>query len=486
MASEDATSTNHLESGAVGLPHIVFQSVTMMSPGAAVAFSLAVGVLFAGPVLPLSVLLALIGCLLVAYALSQQAKHVPSAGSLFAYACKAYGRRGGFFVGWCVAIYILFFIPAVYLLFPVIVDQVFARDLGISIGWAPWAIAGAVLVAAVALRGVHFSSTVAMGLGALEVAVFVALSIWMLTSSHAHLSGTPFLPSHSPTGFTGVFKGAVFGILAFTGFEAAAAFGEEGREPRKSIPRALIVATIAVGLFYVFCSYGWVIGTGVDSFQKTVTSSTNPWVGLASKYWGVGWVAIFLALINSVFAVTLSAVNSGTRILYSMGRAGMLPKPMAAVHKKYHTPSVAIIAASIWGLVVALLAGWKWGAGTGFGVVATVLTIFAILAYISASVGVFTYYWRHRQGKFRVVRHGIVPFAGAAAFLVVLYYQFVPLPAAPIVYANWVSVGLFAVVAAFTVLGHSRTLPITDDAHIGFEDLDAVSGSVVEVPVSAQ
>jgi len=450
----------------------------MAAPGASLAFSLAVGIAFAGPVLPLSVLIAMVGCLLVAYSLSQQAKYLPSAGSLFTYANKAYGRRGGFFVGWSAAFYILFFTPAVYLLFPVVVQDVLARDLGLNVGWAPWAILGAAIVTAAALRGVHFSASLAMVMGALEIAVFVALAIWMLVVQRHHLSTVPFTPSESAAGgFNGVFKGAVFGILAFTGFEAAAAFGEEGREPRRTIPRALLLSTAIVGVFYVISSYAWVIGSGVESFTKTAGASANPWNDLATRYWGVGWIAVFLALINSVFAVTLSAVNSGSRILFAMARAGMLPQQLARVHPRHGTPHIAILAMSAWGLVIALLAGWKWGISTGFGVVATVLTIFAIVAYISASLGTVVYFRRFRRDDFHMLRHGVVPIAGAAAFAVPLYYLFIPLPSAPLVYANWFSLAIIVGLILVMAFAKTRALPLVGDEHMGLVDMEVIPGT---------
>lgn len=467
------SNTDRLNQNSVGLLHVLFQSVTMTSPGAAMAFSLAIGIAFAGAVLPLAVLLALVGCLLVAYSLSQQAKHMPSAGSLFSYANKAYGRRGGFFVGWAVALYILFFTPAVYLLFPIVLQQVFERDLGLHIGWAPWVILGAIIVAAVSFRGIRFSSTVAMVLGALEIAVFLALSIWMLVVQRHQLSTVPFIPSHATVhGFNGVFKGAVFGILAFTGFEAAAAFGEEGKDPRRTIPRALLLATVIVGLFYVICSYAWVIGTGTSSFVKVATSSANPWYDLGSRYWGIGWIAIFLALINSVLAVTVAAVNSGSRILFAMSRSGMLPKALSRVHPRYKTPYVAVLAMSVWGLAVALLTGWKWGDGVAFGVVATVLTIFAIIAYIAACLGTTIYYRRFQRNEFNVVRHAAIPILGAAAFLIPLYYQFIPAPSAPLIYANWFCGVVVVVLIVVTVVG-GRVWPAVGSEHMGFDDIDA-------------
>jgi amino acid transporter len=75
----------HLREHSIGLPGVLFQSVTHMAPGAAIAFSILVSVQFAGPVLPLSVLFALIACLLVANSIGQLAKQIPSARGLYAY-----------------------------------------------------------------------------------------------------------------------------------------------------------------------------------------------------------------------------------------------------------------------------------------------------------------------------------------------------------------------------------------------------------------
>ena len=66
---------------AIGLREVLFQSITHMAPAAAVAFSIIAGAGFAGGALPLAVILALIGCLLVAISIGELAKHLPSAGS---------------------------------------------------------------------------------------------------------------------------------------------------------------------------------------------------------------------------------------------------------------------------------------------------------------------------------------------------------------------------------------------------------------------
>src|SRR5438874_12953895 len=89
-----------LERNAVGLAPTLFQSITHMAPAAAVAFSIIVGVPYAGGSIPLAVLLALIACLLCAISIGQLAKHLPSAGGLYTYSSRGLHPYVGFRVAW--------------------------------------------------------------------------------------------------------------------------------------------------------------------------------------------------------------------------------------------------------------------------------------------------------------------------------------------------------------------------------------------------
>ena len=82
-ARAEAGSFDHLREESIGLPQVLFQSITHMAPGAAIAFSILISIQFAGPALPLSVLLALVGCTCVAVSIGQLAREMPSAGGLY-------------------------------------------------------------------------------------------------------------------------------------------------------------------------------------------------------------------------------------------------------------------------------------------------------------------------------------------------------------------------------------------------------------------
>src|SRR4030095_15530793 len=117
----------------------------------------------------------------------------------------------------------------------------------------------------------------------------------------------PVNPAHATGECRGVFKGMVFAILAFIGFEAAAPLGEEARHPRRTIPRAVVGSAIIIGLFYVLCAYAWVFGAGFDNFVDQATGA-DPWRDLGKVFWGTGWILVFLAICNSIAAQSNRAV----------------------------------------------------------------------------------------------------------------------------------------------------------------------------------
>jgi amino acid transporter len=434
---------DRLREHSIGLPQVLFQSITHMAPGAAIAFSILVSVQFSGPALPLAVLLAMIACILVANSIGQLAKELPSAGGLYAYVTRALGPAVGFMVGWVYLIFEPLVAPLLFLIFAWATTDVFLADVGWDYTgqWWIWVVLAASIVFFLTYRDVRLSTNAGVVLGIFEIAVFVALALWMILSNVGDLTLQTFNPGNNEVGtIEGTFKGMVFAILAFIGFEAAAPLGEEARRPRWAIPRAVIGSAFLIGLFYVFTSYAWVIGTGFDNFTKDTLAQANPWRNLGEIYWSGGWVLVFLAIVNSAIANANAGVNAATRVIYAMGRNGVLPRAFARTHPVHRTPHIAIFAQTIFGLVLALLFGWKWGPLTGFVVMATALTILVILVYITVCIASIVFYWRERRAQFSIWLHGVFPVLGALAFLAPLYYQYRPLPDYPMRYANWFAI----------------------------------------------
>jgi amino acid transporter len=481
----------HLREHSIGLPAVLFQSITHMAPAAAVAFSILVAVGFAGQALPLAVFLAMIACLLVANSIGQLAKHMPSAGGLYTYNSRALGPHAGFMTGWIFLLFEPMIAPLLFLIFAWATEDVVKNEIGWNIGWWPWVLVAAAIVFFLTYRDVRLSTRAGIVLGVFEIAVFAALAIWMIASNVGSLDLQAFNPSNrSPdatSDFSGIFKGMIFAILAFIGFEAAAPLGEEAQRPRWAIPRAVVGSALLIGLFYVLCSYAWVYGAGFDNFLAQATENPDPWRALGKAFWGAGWVLIFLAIANSAIANANAGVNAATRVLYAMARNGAMPEPLARTHPEHRTPHVAIVFNVVGGVVLALLLGWIWTPLEAFATIATAITVVVILLYIAVCIGTIVYYLRDRRSEFNPLLHLVFPILGAIAFAFPLYYQFRDWPAAPLGYGNWVAIfwilaGLF--VTAFLHVRRRHALEHADRIFVEDETIVGTDAAAAPAPAS--
>src|SRR3954465_6747083 len=427
MAASEPRTFEHLREHSIGLPQVLFQSITHMAPAAAVAYSIYISVPDAQQALPLSVALALIACICAATAIGQLAKLFPSAGGMYTYAARSLGPGVGFLVAWLFILFEPLVAPFLYLEFGWAMNDVFQTEGGFHYDgqWWIWVVLMTVIVFLLTYRDVRISTTAGVILGAFEILVFAALALWMLLSNAGDMNLQPFNPSNADGDWGGVFKGMVFAILAFIGFEAAAPLGEEARNPRRNIPRAVVGSAIAIGIFYVFCAYAWVFGGWFRRFVEQATGP-DPWRNLGEVFWGTGWVLIFLAICNSIVANSNAAVNAATRVFYALARNGLAPEPLGHTHKDFKTPHVAIIWMSGFALVVALLCGVIWDPLTGFSLIATTAVPVVIVVYMIVSAGCFVHY--RRRDDFNPFIHGVLPLLGIVLFALPLYFQFVEHP----------------------------------------------------------
>ncbi|HJQ75078.1 MAG TPA: APC family permease, partial [Gaiellaceae bacterium] len=409
-ATASGSRFEHLREHSIGLPQVLFQSITHMAPAAAVAYSIFISVPQSQQALPLSVGLALIACICAATAIGQLAKLFPSAGGMYTYAGKSLGPWAGFLVAWLFILFQPLVAPFLYLEFGWAMSDVFSNSIGwhYSGQWWIWVVLMTVIVFLLTYRDIRLSTTAGVILGAFEIAIFAALALWMMFSNAGDLNLQPFNPTHAAGDWSGVFKGMVFAILAFIGFEASAPLGEEARNPRRTVPRAVVGSAIAIGIFYVLCSYAWVFGAGFDGFVKQATGA-DPWRNLGKVFWGTGWVVVFLAICNSIAANSNAAVNAATRVFYALARNGLAPRSLGHVHKRFKTPTVAIVWMSAFALVLSLVVGWKWNPGVGFGIIATAAVPLVIVVYMLVCVGCMYWYSTKARASFNPLLHVVLP-----------------------------------------------------------------------------
>ncbi len=337
-----------LTAGAIGLREVLFQSVTSMAPAGAVALSIAAGATYAGGALPLAVLLALVACLLVASSIGQLAKHLPSAGSIYTYPAEALHPALGFLVGWGYALVEALLGPITMVLFGYLFGSIANSEWHwpFTTTWVIFMIVGAFLVAALNYRGIQVSARAGTLLGLFEIRVFVALAIWLIVKAGSANTFSVFTLHYATIkgykGFSGIAAGSIYTILAFIGFEASAPLAEEARDPKRTIQIAVVVSCLVIGLFYVFTTYAGDVFSGPDKFVSFGTlGGGSPWIQLGRDAWGLGWVVVFLAIVNSTFANGNAGTLATTRTWYAMSRIGLLPSPLARLHPKWNSPSSA-------------------------------------------------------------------------------------------------------------------------------------------------
>src|SRR6201994_4819101 len=281
-----------LRRDAIGLREVLFQSITDMAPGAAIAASIPAGAAYAGGALPLSVLFALIACLLSASCIGVLAREMPAAGSVATYAARGLHPSVGFLVAWG-------YVLAGFLIPPLVLLQLgFTTAATLSAEfhgypanlWWPWALLGAVIVLAAGFYGIRTSARLGTVLGAFEIAVFVVLAVFLIVHAGSHNTWSVFGTSYTPSkyhGLTGVFAGSVFTVLAFGGFEGAAPLAEEARDPRRTIQRAVLIATLSIGALYIFTTYAVDVAYGPGKFMDFSESGAASWEGIARALYGI-------------------------------------------------------------------------------------------------------------------------------------------------------------------------------------------------------
>jgi len=410
-----------LRRDAIGLREVLFQSITDMAPGAAIAASIPAGVAFAAGSLPLAVVFALIACLFCAWSIGQLAREMPSAGSLATYAARGLHPSIGFLVAWG---YVLvgFLIPPLVLLQ---LGFTTAGTLNAEISgypadlWWPWALLGAVIVLAAGFYGIRTSARLGTILGVFEIGVFLVLAIFFVFHAGSNNTLSVFTTKYTPPGFrgiSGVIGGSVYTILAFGGFEGAAPLAEEAKTPRRTIPRAVMLATLLIGALYVFTTYAVDVAYGPAKFGTFSATEPNSWEGLARSLYGLFWFFVFLAIVNSTIANANAGVNVSSRTAYAMGRIGAFPRFLAQVHPRHRSPVMAILTGFVITVAVTLGLGLGYDPVTAFIMVATGLVIVLVAIYIVMNAACIGYFARPGRG-FNVVSHLVIPLLGIATFV---------------------------------------------------------------------
>ena len=271
-----------------------------------------------------------------------------------------------------------------------------------------------------------------------SVACITALACVILFKHGFHVDTTQL--SLSGVDLRGMGLAVVACIFSLVGFEAATTMGAEAKNPRRNLPRAVIASLLITGAFMVFMAYVEVGGT--SNYGAAWTSA--PLNFLADAY-GVSFfkIPVSIGAMVSFFSLSLSCLNSGSRIMFPMARHGIFSGHLGRAHATNRTPHVAVTVyiAMIFALPAFLMIFTN--PLTAFGDAGTLAAFGFLVAYYLITVAAPVYL--KRQSLLRP-RDVVVAGIAVLCLLVPTIGSFYPMPAWPVnlfpyIFLTWMAVG---------------------------------------------
>ncbi len=317
-----------------------------------------------------------------------------------------------------------------------------------------------------------------LGVGLIsEIIVLLIFDVAMF--AHGHIPWAAINPVNAFKALPaspGIVGGAIgvglfFAFWSWVGFEMAPNYGEESRDPKRNVPRALYISVIGLGIFYILTS--WAPFAGYSSVHAAAKVAIgNPalyYIGPANAIAG-HWVGSLLSflIITGSFACGMAFHNTTARYAYSLGREGLLPRQLGKTHPRWHSPHIASISQSV--VAALIVIGFALFTGShdpasqaylqlyGLMAVMGVIVILAVQALVSISI--VLYFRRHHEAEVHWWKTMIAPALAfiSQGFVVFLLFDNISFLGSGYGYAKWLGpIDLVVVLAASDSPSGSRT-----------------------------
>lgn len=378
-------TSNHLRRSLGGFQLTMFGVGATVGTGIFVVFPQAVPQ--AGPAVVVSFILAGAAAGLAALCYAELASAVPMSGSAYSYSYAALGEVGAVVVGACLVLEYGVSTAAVSVGWSQYLSKLSLNVFGLAIpqaiSSAPGESEGGVvnlpaiilvaICAAMLIGGTSESAKVNAVMVVIKLGVLLIFAVIASTAFRADR-----FADFTPFGFSGISWAAGTIFFSYVGLDAVSTAGEEARDPQRTIPRAIIAALLIV--------------TGVYVVVAVAAMGSQPWQDFEGQNAGLAVIVdnitgnrisstvLAAGAVISIFTVTLVTMYGQTRILFAMGRDGLLPASLAKVNRRTGTPVTNTVIVAV---VVAILAGL-----VPLQRLAEMVSIGALTAFIAVSVAV--------------------------------------------------------------------------------------------------
>ncbi|HHW32735.1 MAG TPA: amino acid permease [Paracoccus solventivorans] len=330
-------------------------------------------------------MLCLLAMFFTAASYAKMARAYPLAGSAYVYTRKAFGGSIGFLSGWALMLD--------YILMPMITYLVIGIYINAALPMVPQSVGIVVSllsVTALTIIGIRSVSIVSSALVAFQVVFLVVF----LTMAGFSIWGQP-LPDISDVmfgsgpGMATIFSGAAILCFSFLGFDAVSTIAEETRDAQRVIPRAIILVTLIGGALFILISLpavlvmpDWTAYTDADSAALDVMQAAG------GRFLGMFFTAAYVA---GCFGAVTASQTTVSRILYAMGRDGVIPKSVfGRIHPRFQTPVGAILVVGMVGFVALFVS---------LDLASSLINFGALVAFTSVNLSVIKHFYIDRKER---------------------------------------------------------------------------------------
>lgn len=352
----------------------------------------------------LAYVFTLAAMLFTALSYGRMVRAYPVSGSAYTYTQRSFGGHVGFLTGWSLLLDYLFLPMINYLVMGIYLNSQFP-----SVPIVVWALIGLVLVTVLNIVGITSiaqANTVIIAVQTVFIVVFAALAVRAIGGNDVSLLA-PFTGDGSVEGLSVVFAGAAILCLSFLGFDAVSCMAEESRNPTVDIPKAVVLVTVGGGVLFIILASLAQLAHPETTFADPDSAAVDVMLTVGGSVLSSIFVAAYVA---GCFGSALTSQASVSRILYVMGRDGVLPRPLAVVLPKYQTPAVAVLLVSFLSLGVLFV---------DLGQLASLISFGALVAFSSVNASVIKHYWidAGERGQGAALKYLILPGVGLALSL---------------------------------------------------------------------
>jgi amino acid transporter len=339
-----------------------------------------------------------------------------------------------------------------------------AASYNIHIAWYWWGFAMIALIAVLSYFDVRLSARI-LGVALMcEIVALIVFDCFMFGNGNVSadainpINAFKSLPHHGAIAAGAAGIGIFFAFWSWVGFEMAPNYGEESKDPKRNVPRALYISVIGLGIFYTLTS--WASISGYASFNEAASVSQNNSANfffIPAQHFAGSFLrgALSWLIITGSFACGMAFHNTTARYMFALGRERVLPGALGRTHRRYHSPHIAssvqsVIAAVIL-LAFALFAAVdsKLGAPDSVGYLQVyglmaVMGVVSILAIQSlVSLAILNYFRTHHKESHHWWTTITAPIIAVISQAVVLYLAIKNLTflGSGYSYAKWLVVG---------------------------------------------